>query len=90
MLAVPWGIFCPMFGRISFIVFLLIFIMTVSRVRKTLLYTLIVIEVVFNIIPIIVVFVQCQPVSRLWDPSIPGKCWSPNVVRDVGYVQGGT
>ncbi|KAL1968903.1 hypothetical protein VTN77DRAFT_1264 [Rasamsonia byssochlamydoides] len=88
LLAIPWGALCAMFGRISFIVFLLVFVMSVSYVRKRLLWALIVIQVVFNIPPVIVTFVQCQPVSRVWDPFEPGSCWNPAVVEDFGYVQG--
>lgn len=25
-------------------------------------------------------YAQCKPVSRLWDSTVPGECWSPNVI----------
>jgi len=26
------------------------------------------------------VWVQCTPLPRIWDPTVPGKCWDPHVL----------
>ncbi|KAL6719217.1 hypothetical protein ACLMJK_003454 [Lecanora helva] len=41
------------------------------------------------IIPTVVVLLaQCSPVKKLWEPKIPGRCWSPQTVIDIGYFNG--
>ena len=37
----------------------------------------------------ILILVQCQPLASLWDPSVKGHCWSPEVPINIGYAQGG-
>ena len=32
---------------------------------------------------------QCTPVTKLWDPSVPGSCWPPSTQAAVGIFQGG-
>ena len=41
------------------------------------------------LINIIVVPAQCRPIQKIWDPSLPGNCWGPNVQIDTSYLQGG-
>ncbi|MCJ1355675.1 MAG: hypothetical protein MMC33_005667 [Icmadophila ericetorum] len=40
------------------------------------------------LINIIVVPAQCRPIQKIWDPSLPGNCWGPNVQIDTSYLQG--
>ncbi|KAJ9297736.1 hypothetical protein DTO271G3_3957 [Paecilomyces variotii] len=44
--------------------------------------------VVLNFLAFIILFVQCHPTSRVWDPSVPGYCVSVDVQPDVGFAQG--
>ena len=37
----------------------------------------------------ILVLVQCQHFASLWDPSVKGRCWGPNIQINIGYAQGG-
>lgn len=32
---------------------------------------------------------QCSPIKKLWDPTVPGSCWSPDTQRAIGIFQGG-
>lgn len=34
-------------------------------------------------------FVQCSPVSKLWDISVPGSCWEPMIVIRYAIFAGG-
>jgi hypothetical protein len=40
---------------------------------------------VFAIIPCIIIFAQCSPPSKLWDPSLPGTCMNPAILNDITY-----
>lgn len=80
----------PMFGRISFCVYLLKLTGT-SKAKKWFLYGLIAQHAVINILTIILIVVQCPKFATLWDPiGTPGVCWSPSVQADFGYFQGAT
>lgn len=88
-LAASWAVIAPAFGRISFAVFLLVFLGLLTTVRRIVLWTLIVLQVVANVLAIIVMYAQCSPVSRIWDPTKPGSCWNPKIQSDIGFFQGG-
>ena len=46
--------------------------------------------VVAIVIPIEVsIFGQCSPSRKLWDPLMPGSCWSPTINVHLGYFNGG-
>lgn len=42
-------------------------------------------QVIFATISVFIVFLQCHPTSKLWDPSAEGTCWSPNILNDFSY-----
>jgi hypothetical protein len=84
-----WGIASTAFGRISFSVFLLQFVIF-NRKRKFLLYSFIVGQAIVNALTIILIYVQCgTQLAALWDKSIKANCWSPLVQRDFGFFQCG-
>ncbi|KAF8850281.1 hypothetical protein BDZ45DRAFT_731650 [Acephala macrosclerotiorum] len=86
----PIGILSPMFGRISFCVFLFKLIGP-SKSRRWFLYGLMTQHIIINVLTIILVVVQCPNFATLWDPiGTPGKCWSPSVQADFGFFQGAT
>lgn len=37
----------------------------------------------------IVTFVQCNPISKNWNPLLPGECWNPRIYLNMGYFGGG-
>jgi hypothetical protein len=45
--------------------------------------------VLTNLEPIIVLLAQCNPPSKYWRPSTPGKCWPTKVRIYSIYVQVG-
>lgn len=42
-------------------------------------------QVVLALIPCIIVYVQCTPIEKLWNPSLPGHCWDPSILNDITY-----
>jgi hypothetical protein len=46
---------------------------------------MVVLQVTFAMVSIFIIFLQCKPTPALWDPSISGKCWNPDVFNDYSY-----
>ena len=90
MVSMPFGVFAPLLGRISFILFLLSSVITAHNPRRKWLWVLIALQLIINIIPCILQFTQCHPASALWDPlKLIEKCQGAVVVQKFGYFQGG-
>ncbi|RDW63216.1 uncharacterized protein DSM5745_10327 [Aspergillus mulundensis] len=88
MISMPCGTIASMLGRISFILFLLKSVITVHNLRRKVLWGLIACQFV-NVIPCVLQFTQCNPVSALWDPlKLIEKCQGATMVQNWGYFQG--
>ncbi|TVY88724.1 hypothetical protein LAWI1_G005141 [Lachnellula willkommii] len=86
----PVGILSPMFGRLSFMIYLLNIIVT-SKPKKWFIYSLAAQHIIINVVTIILILAQCPHFATLWDPiGTPGRCWNPSVQADFGYFQGAT
>ncbi|TVY14099.1 hypothetical protein LARI1_G007616 [Lachnellula arida] len=84
------GILSPMFGRLSFMIYLLNIIVT-SKPTKWFIYSLAAQHIIINVVTIILILAQCPHFATLWDPiGTPGRCWNPSVQADFGYFQGAT
>ncbi|KAK7427371.1 hypothetical protein QQZ08_006140 [Neonectria magnoliae] len=44
------------------------------------------IQLIFAAVSVIIIFVQCKPTRYLWDQSIKGTCWSPDVFNYSSYI----
>ncbi|MCJ1343544.1 hypothetical protein MMC31_001739 [Peltigera leucophlebia] len=86
-MAQPFAYMALVFGRVSFAVSLLMIIAT-NKLRRWILYGLIIGQLLINIIFICLGLGQCSPPAKYWNPSIPGSCMSPRVIVAAGYVQG--
>lgn len=53
--------------------------------RTRLLYSMAALQVVLALIPCIIVYVQCTPIEKLWNPSLPGHCWDPSILNNITY-----
>lgn len=53
--------------------------------RTRLLFAVAFFQMLFAVIPCIVVYVQCRPIEKLWNTSMKGTCWSPAVLNDITY-----
>ncbi len=61
----------------------------IDRARKQLnlfLWILIAFVSASHFAQVILFLVQCRPMSTIWDPRIPGKCFSPHVTYLAGYI----
>ncbi|KAL4783727.1 hypothetical protein BJX76DRAFT_348388 [Aspergillus varians] len=89
MISLPFGVVASLLGRISFILFLLSSVITAHNPHRKVLWVLIGLQVIINIIPCVLQFTQCKPVSALWDPvNLISKCQNAVVVQQLGYFQG--
>ncbi|PSR80613.1 hypothetical protein BD289DRAFT_440453 [Coniella lustricola] len=53
--------------------------------RKRLLWGLATFQVIFAIIPCIIIFAQCSPTGKLWNPALPGRCWHWAILNNITY-----
>ncbi|MCJ1433765.1 hypothetical protein MMC27_003130 [Xylographa pallens] len=51
-------------------------------------YSIMAFVFVTTVISAVMVLVQCRPLDKLWNPSQPGSCWSPETVINIGYYNG--
>ena len=82
----PWVI-SNMFIKLSISVFLYRIFATKSSSKRAL-YPIIVLNIIGNLASFTTILSQCTPVDKLWNPSIPGKCWDANIQLDIGIFQG--
>lgn len=47
--------------------------------------------VVTNIPTAIIILTWCRPAKKIWNPTVPGECWSPNAAKWIAvYLNGGS
>jgi hypothetical protein len=44
---------------------------------------------VTTIISALVPWIQCEPIAKTWDPTLPGTCWAPKVGTKIWIGMGG-
>jgi len=81
-------ILSTMFTRVS-ICFFLLKIFGSRKVWKYGLYAIMAFAVTTNIASAVTVPTQCKPLAKLWNPMLPGACWSISTQIAVGDFQGG-
>ncbi|RDA89841.1 hypothetical protein CP533_6960 [Ophiocordyceps camponoti-saundersi (nom. inval.)] len=52
------------------------------------LYSLVAFLIAIVVVQTVVTFVKCQPISKNWNPTVPGRCWNPDIYTDIGYFAG--
>ena len=82
----PFAIFSYGVGKIS-VALLLLRILPKNKTRERFLYVLIMLIVIIHTICVALIFAECSPARKLWEPSIKGSCWKPYVIQDVGIFQ---
>lgn len=53
--------------------------------RAIALHAIVILQIIFAVVTIALTFAQCQPTSKLWEKTLPGSCWSPNVLNYFSY-----
>lgn len=86
-IAAPIGIFSGLCTRLSICLFLLRIFRT-KREWRWGLYAVMIFATAVTVPTIVSLLAQCSPVQKLWDPLLPGSCWSPQTVIDIGYFNG--
>ncbi|RAK95486.1 uncharacterized protein BO80DRAFT_486877 [Aspergillus ibericus CBS 121593] len=56
-----------------------------NPLRTRCLYAMVTLQVVFAMVSVLSVFLQCNPTKMLWDPSVEGTCWDAAVFDDFMY-----
>lgn len=73
------------FPNIS-IAILIVHLLDPNPLRARLLYAMVALQVILAMISVFIVFFQCKPTARLWNSSIEGTCWSPDIFNDFSYL----
>lgn len=60
-----------------------------SRKLRWLLCVIVALNTIAFFSDAILILVQCNPVSKQWNPTAPGRCWHPSVTADYGIYTGG-
>jgi len=77
-----------MFTKIS-ICFFLLRAFGIKKTWRWILYSIMIFATITNISSAAIVLAQCQPVQKLWNPLLPGTCWSPHTEVAIGDYNGG-
>ena len=80
--------FTLLFTRISVCLFLLRIFGTITH-WKWILYIVTGFIAITNLSSVSIILAECRPLSKNWDPLIPGKCVSPAVINFEAYYNGG-
>lgn len=88
LISAPIGIFSGLCTRLSICLSLLRIFRTTRKWRWSL-YIVMFFTTAVIIPGIVTVLAQCSPVKKLWNPLLPGTCWSTQTVVKIGYFNGG-
>ena len=80
-----WSMAALVFGKMA-VAALILRLQSPAKWRTILLKVLCVIAVVWDLVEIIIIFVQCSPSEALWNPEVQGKCWNPKIVTYNGIA----
>ena len=82
----PFNIWAGGLGKIS-VAFLLLRVMARKKTREWFLYGVIATLVILNAISVGIIFGQCNPPRKLWEPYMRGHCLSTSVQTNLGFFQ---
>lgn len=82
---VPSSILAYCLPKLSVVIFLVKLMGPLHQRSAWFLYSVIAVLFVSSTITIIFNFVQCKPVSRLWNLASPGTCLPDYVLEDISY-----
>ncbi|KAF3031359.1 hypothetical protein E8E12_001705 [Didymella heteroderae] len=62
-----------------------------SKIYRRLIWATVATLVVLNVIfPYIILFGECNPIAKHWEPKLPGYCWGPTPRTISGYLGAGS
>ena len=59
------------------------------RIWKWVIQSIMAFVFVTTVVSAAMVLAECRPLKKKWNPTVSGKCWSPQVVVNVAYYNGG-
>ena len=80
--------FSLLITRLS-VCFLLLRIFSTIKQWKWIIYIVTGFITITNLSSLSIILAECRPVSKNWNPLIPGKCVSPAVITFEAYYNGG-
>lgn len=93
---VMWITFTELFStigvclvKVSVCLFVLRFIGSTHRPLRILLWMLITVMSAITIALSVVLLLQCQPLAKVWNPNLPGTCWSSGVQTQLSRTTAG-
>ena len=86
----PFGVMAFCIPKVA-VALLLVRIMAPVQRGKWFLYSLTGGVMIAGSLNVIFLFVQCKPVTALWDPIVAATatCWKPSIIVNYGYFLGG-
>ena len=75
-------------ARFAVISFLLALSDRTHRQSRWVLYLVGGLQGIINIVEVVLILQQCQPIQKLWDPTITGTCDLIEICSKVGFLQG--
>lgn len=75
-------------ARVAVIAFLLALSDRTHRNTRWVLYLVGALQGIINIVEVVLILQQCQPIQKLWDPKVEGTCDLIEICSKVGFLQG--
>ncbi|MCJ1311882.1 hypothetical protein MMC25_005555 [Agyrium rufum] len=79
-------VICIAFVKISVCLFILRVIEGTSRRITQLLWMLIIFIILCHLAPLLLYVLQCRPLNKVWEPMVPGNCYSSRLTYTAAYV----
>ena len=77
------------FVKMSVCIFVLRIIeRTHYRIRMTL-YSVMILNTVITLVAVFCIAFSCRPFAKIWNPSVPGKCFPTQILTDITRLVGG-
>ncbi|KAK9424385.1 putative Integral membrane protein [Seiridium unicorne] len=87
LIAGPFGVMAYSFPNIS-VAILLQRLLAPNKLRTSLLYLLVCLQVVISAVSCILLLAQCRPTESLWNPTIQATCFPPKTVSKFSFLVG--
>lgn len=77
------------FVKMSVCIFILRLIERTHRRVAMTLYSVMILNTAITLVAVFCIAFQCQPFHKIWHPSVPGKCFSTQILTDITRLVGG-
>ena len=77
------------FVKLSICIFVLRLIKGTHRRIAIAVYTVMIMNTVITLVAVFCIAFQCTPFEKVWNPKVPGRCFSAQVLTEIVRVVGG-